>query len=51
MTYAQAWATYCGAKSPEDFADPEFEAAAEHIRIADYDYQAGIISAVTDYDA
>lgn len=49
MTYAKAWKTFCSAR-PEDFDTPEFEAAAEHIRIADYDLQAGIINAVTDYD-
>lgn len=46
MTYAEAWDIYCNA--PLD--DPRYEAAAEHVRIADYDYQAGIISDVNEYD-
>lgn len=50
MTYAEAWTIYCAAKCPADYATPEYEAAAEHVRIADYDYQVGIINAVTDYD-
>ncbi len=51
MTYAEAWKIYLSAKTPEDWATPEFEAAAEHIRLADYDLQTGFISDVTEYDA
>ncbi len=51
MTYADAWKIYSAGNPAIDFADPVFEAAAEHIRIADYDLQAGIISDVTEYDS
>ena len=51
MTYAEAWAI-CRAARPElDWSDPLYEESAEHIRLADYDFQVGIIADVTEYDA
>lgn len=50
MTYSEAWKIYRDGNPLTDWNDPLFEQAVEHIRITDYDLQAGIISSVTEYD-
>jgi len=53
MTYARAFElsnpAYFQLSIDEGWND-EWERAAEHVRIADYDYSAGIIDSVTAYD-
>ena len=53
MTYQEAWKTtqstnYQTARG-EGWGD-EWQNADEFIRIADYDFAAGIIAKITDYD-
>ena len=53
MTYAEAWKltqdTNYETACREGWRD-EWEAADEHISIADYDCSTGLITAVTEYD-
>lgn len=53
MTYAKAWDVISNATYEQAEAEgwlSEYEIASEHVRIADFDYSAGTISSVNDYD-
>ena len=53
MTYAYAWKLsnlkFYTLACEENWLD-EWEAAAEHVRITDYDLMMGIIQSVSEYD-
>jgi hypothetical protein len=53
MTYEQAWNLTQRNSLAQAIAEgweDEWEIADEHIRLADYDYSAGIIDCITEYD-
>ena len=53
MTYAHAWKITGESTHAQAVAEgwgEEWESADEFVRLADFDFSAGIIGAITDYD-